>query len=220
MLFLAPTFTSAIFVSPGRDCLEGKHAHFALSIDSADAGRTRGGIDTSPLPSSRCTSATGWPSPPSSPPGVHVHQLQDLGIELDLQRHGEDIVRVREDHRGGKVLPTVCVELAGAIVSVTGWSDGSGCGGLRRLAGIAYLRRCGGMACCFICCTMAVGRVGCVVVLEAGAVPAWPALSGNSLSSGVVRPAQFDRRFSCAGVDGRACSAGSAPTRARCAGSG
>ena len=51
---------------------------------------------------------------------IHVHQLQHLRIELELQRHREDIVPAASITATWKVLPTVWVELAGTTVRFTG----------------------------------------------------------------------------------------------------
>ncbi len=80
----------------GGDGLEGQRADGSLPVDTAGAGRTRGGDGDGPLPSSRWTSATGWPSRPSRSPASTLTSCKHLGVELHLQRNAEEVVRVGE----------------------------------------------------------------------------------------------------------------------------
>ena len=141
---------------------------------------------------------------------VDVDQLQNLGIELDLQRHGVDVVRVGEQDGCWKVLPTACVELGGATLSDDGLDHAApGRRGSRSCRGGAAmspdLPGLGGMACCFSCWAMAPAAMSAAEVF--GARSRSRRLCGKSLSMGRIGVAQFDGGLR-AGVDGAGVEGG------------
>ena len=85
--------------------LEGQYAHRPCSADARVPGGRDAEIATLPSPSSRCTSATAWPSLPSKfVPGrrrisqVNIDQAQLRLVVLQLHRYREHIRAARQIH--------------------------------------------------------------------------------------------------------------------------
>ena len=151
--------------------------------------------------------------------GIDVDQLQYLGIELDLQRNGEDIVRVSSTMDAVKVLPTVCVEFGGSTASVTGW---------RRWRRALREWRGSQPAACRIAAASAASPAGSSAAPWRRrhwrpVVAEWPVRGRSDLREEFVErrvgAAQFESS-SGAGIDGAGVQRGSARIRGRCAGSG
>ena len=96
---MAPTLVSASCESPGGDGLEGEGADVTLAVDSPGSGGTRGGDGDEAVALVAVDDGDRLPIAPEEVACIDVDELEDLGVELHLQRNGVEVVSVGRRRR-------------------------------------------------------------------------------------------------------------------------
>src|ERR1039458_6702381 len=207
MLFLAPTFTSVRFESPTPIALKVRMQTWPSPLTPATPGGRDAETVTNPLPSSRCESATGWPSPASRPPVSTFTSCSTLGSNWSCSGMEKTSCAFDRYTDAVKVLPIVCVELGGSTVRAT---DGPVVASVFAVAGDpgTFPPAAGGIACCFICWTMAEAALAALVVGAAAGAALSGVLSSSCpadrrTSMSLKVPVSIERVFRRVNVDSR-----------------